>query len=139
MRTLLILKLVTVYVMGAFYIFVGVNHFINPDFFLDIMPDYLPWHAALVYISGIAEIICGVLLFIPRTRILGAWLTIALLIAVFPANVHTAMNPEQFDFAPPNGHYIRLPIQGLLILWAYWYTRPDTVRADSADDPADAA
>jgi len=131
MRPLLILKNVTAVIMGAFYIFAGVNHFLTPDFYIDIMPDYLPAHEALVYISGIAEIICGVLLFIPRTRILGAWLTIALLIAVFPANIHTAMNPEQFDFAPPLGHYIRLPFQALFILWAYWYTRPDSKLPDA--------
>lgn len=126
-----IIKRVTMYLMGAFYIFAGANHFLNPDFYISIMPHYLPWHAPLVYLSGVAEIICGVLLFVRRTRVLGAWLTIALLIAVFPANIHTAMNPEQFDFATPIGHYIRLPFQGVLILWAYWYTRSDKPMGDS--------
>ena len=139
MRTLLIAKRVTAYLMGAFYVFAGVSHFTNAEFFISIVPDYLPWPEALVYISGVAEIICGILLFIPQTRVLGAWLTIALLIAVFPANVHTALHPEEFDFAPPVGHYIRLPIQGLLILWAYWYTRPDRTVEESAGDPAGAA
>jgi len=119
-----IFKLVTCYLMATLYVLAGVLHFVNTDFYVNIMPPYLPWHVELVYLSGVAEIICGVLLYIPRTRVLGAWLTIALLIAVFPANIHTAMNPEQFDEIPRWGHYVRLPIQGLLALWAYWYTRP---------------
>lgn len=118
-----IVKRATCYLMGVFYIFAGAYHFYNPDFYINIVPDYLPWHAPLVYLSGVAEIVCGILVLIPRTRVLGAWLTIALLIAVFPANIHTAMNPEQYDFMPPIGHYIRLPFQGVFILWAYWYTR----------------
>jgi uncharacterized membrane protein len=125
-----IVKLVTCYLMGVFYVFAGVNHFVNPDFYIGIMPDYLPWHAELVYLSGIGEMVCGVLVLIPRTRVLGAWLTIALLIAVFPANIHTAMHPEQYDFAPPIGHYIRLPFQAVFILWAYWYTRWDKTAVD---------
>jgi len=133
------IKRVTMYLMGAFYIFAGLRHFTSPDFYTNIMPDYLPMHLALVYISGIAEIICGFLLFIPQTRILAAWLTIALLIAVFPANINTALNPEQFDFAPPMGHYLRLPFQAIFILWAFWYTRKDKPAEESAGTPADAA
>jgi uncharacterized membrane protein len=117
-------KTVTCYFMATLYILAGVNHFVNPDFYVSIMPPYLPWHLELVYLSGVAEIVCGVVLYIPRTRVLGAWLTIALLIAVFPANIHTAVNPELFDTIPRWSHYVRLPIQGLLVLWAYWYTRP---------------
>ncbi len=70
------------YVMATFYIIAGVFHFINPKFYLAIMPRYLPYHLELVYLSGVCEIICGLLLFFKRTQSLGAWLTIALLIAV---------------------------------------------------------
>jgi uncharacterized membrane protein len=133
------IKRVTMYLMGVFYIFAGLNHFINPEFYTNIMPGYMPWHLALVILSGIAEIIFGFLLFIPQTRTLAAWLIIALLIAVFPANINTALNPEQFNFAPPIGHYLRLPFQAVFILWAFWYTRPDTTAEESAANPADAA
>ena len=78
--------------MAAFYIVAGVNHFRAPEFYVAIMPPYLPWHLELVYLSGVAEIVCGVGLLIPRTRVLAAWATIALLIAVFPANIHVALN-----------------------------------------------
>src|SRR5262245_33200620 len=86
------LKRVLLYVMAAFYIFAGVNHFRVPECYRGIMPPYLPWHLELVLLSGIAEILCGIGLLIPRTRKLAAWATIALLIAVFPANIHVAVN-----------------------------------------------
>ena len=56
------IKLVTVYIMSFAYTYVGIRHFIDPDFFLAIMPDYLPFHLELVYLSGLAEIILGLLL-----------------------------------------------------------------------------
>jgi hypothetical protein len=70
------------YFMAIFYIIAGVFHFIKPDFYLPIMPRYLPYHLELVYLSGLCEIICGFMLVFKRTQSLGAWLTIALLIAV---------------------------------------------------------
>jgi uncharacterized membrane protein len=88
-----------------------------------IMPPYLPWHLALVYGSGIAEIVLGAMLLVPRWSRLAAWGLVALLVAVFPANVHMAMNPEAFPDVAPRLLYLRLPLQGVLILWAWWYTR----------------
>ena len=70
------------FLMAAFYIIAGVMHFLKPGFYLEIMPRYLPYHLELVYLSGVCEIVCGLLLFSTRTQTLGAWLTIALLIAV---------------------------------------------------------
>lgn len=110
---------------GVLYIGAGVNHFVNTDFYVTIMPPYLPWHLALVYLSGVAEVVLGVGLFIPRWSRLAAWGVIALLVAVFPANVHMALNPEIYPWASPVGLMIRLPIQALLVAWAYWHTRPD--------------
>ena len=125
-------KRILLYLMGAFYIFAGVNHFLRPEFYVQIMPPYLPWHLELVYLSGIAEIVCGVGLLIPRTRVLAAWATIALLIAVFPANIHVALN----DVVMPGQteglgiwNWVRLPFQFLFIAWAWWYTRDDAPAA----------
>ncbi len=100
----------------------GVMHFVNPEFYIRIMPPYLPWHRELVYLSGLLEIILGISLVIPRCSRWAAWGVIALLIAVFPANVQVFLHQELLP-APPWLHFFRLPLQGLLILWAYWHTR----------------
>ena len=76
------LRFILMYFMAILYIIAGVLHFIKPEFYLPIMPRYLPYHLELVYLSGLCEIICGLMLFFKRTQSLGAWLTIALLIAV---------------------------------------------------------
>jgi uncharacterized membrane protein len=119
-------KRILLYLMGAFYIFAGVNHFRSPDFYVQIMPPYLPWHLELVYLSGIAEILCGVGVLIPRTRVMAAWATIALLIAIFPANLHVALNNVPMAGAEQGAgiwNWVRLPFQAVFILWAWWYTR----------------
>lgn len=124
-------KTVSRWLMAALYVSAGVMHFVNPWFFVQIMPPYLPWHWELVYLSGAIEIALGMLLLVPTTKRLAAWGVIALLIAVFPANVHMAMANVQFDPPPamgqpsPLANWIRLPIQLVLILWAWWYTRPE--------------
>lgn len=110
------------YLLGLFFILAGLNHFINPDFYLNIMPAYLPWHLPLVYLSGLIEMVFGVLLLFPAFTVIAAWGLIALLFAVFPANVHMAMNPEFYNY-PEIALWLRLPLQGVLILWAFWYTR----------------
>lgn len=121
-----IIKVALKYLMALFYIGSGVNHFLNPDFYMKIMPPYLPWHLELVYLSGVIEIALGILLLIPRYTRLAAWGIILLLIAVFPANIYLAQNPEIMPDVSPTAHLIRLPIQGVFILWAWWYTRPDS-------------
>lgn len=108
---------------AAFFVLAGVGHFANPNFFLKIMPPYLPWHRELVYLSGGLEILLGLLLLIPRFQRHAAWGLIALLIAVFPANIYLYQNQHLLP-ASPTMHLLRLPFQGVLILWAYAYTRP---------------
>lgn len=76
------LRLFFLYLMATFYIVAGVYHFLKPEFYVSIMPHYLPYHLELVYISGVCEIICGLLVLFKSTRALGGWLTIALLIAI---------------------------------------------------------
>jgi|ERR1043165_6122309 uncharacterized membrane protein len=117
------IKKYLVYVMGAAYVVAGANHFIHPDFYLKMLVGYFPFPTALNAISGMAEILVGIGVMIPQTRRVSAWALIALLIAVFPANVNMAIHAENWPNFSPIGLYLRLPIQFLLIWWAWLYTR----------------
>ncbi len=119
------LKLITKIIFGVLFIAAGTNHFINPKFYESIMPPYLPWPYQLVILSGIAEIVLGIGLLIPQTSQYAAWGLILLLVAVFPANIHMATHQELYPSVPAIFHWIRLPLQAVLILWAYWYTNVD--------------
>jgi uncharacterized membrane protein len=117
------MKLFFLYLMATAYIAAGINHFINPNFYIKMIRDFLPFAPALVFISGIAEMMCGVGLFIPAMRVFAAWSTISLLVAIFPANIYMAMHAEKWHL-PLWGLLLRLPVQFVLIWWAYIYTRP---------------
>jgi uncharacterized membrane protein len=119
-----ILRMLLGWLMGLLYIVAGINHFWHPSFYLNIMPPYLPWHEALMYLSGVIEIFLGLLIFIPRYRTLAAWAIIAMLIAFMPVHIHMLMNPQLYPDIPEYVLWLRLPLQGVLIAWAYWYTRP---------------
>lgn len=109
-------------VTGIVFMFAGLNHFWQPRVYQAIMPPYLPWHSGLVALSGYAEIGLGMLLLIPRfRRIAGAGL-IALLVAVFPANVYMALNPQRFSSIPTWLLWYRLPLQVVLIALVAWCT-----------------
>jgi len=112
------------YVAAFFYVGAGAMHFLRPAPYLKIMPAYVPWHVAMVYISGAAEIAGGLGLFIPMLRRAAAWGLVALLIAVFPANVNMAMHDIQVTQTPVSAALLwaRLPLQGLLIWWLLWCT-----------------
>ncbi len=127
-----ILKLTLKVILALFFVLSGLNHFINAGFYLKIMPPYLPWHLPLVYLSGVFEIAFGALLLIPKYGRAAAWGLIALLIAVFPANIHMAMHPELYTEFGAAALWGRLPLQALLIAWAYWYTRTDIQREHQA-------
>ena len=116
-------KPVSKYLLAILMIAAGTMHFVNSEFFLKIVPPYLPLHKELVLLSGASEILLGVLLLVPRYSRLAAWGIIALLIAVFPANVYLYQNQDILP-ASPIIHLLRLPLQGLFILWAFWHTRP---------------
>ena len=111
--------------MSVFYIVAGAAHFLKPDTYLKIMPSYIPFPLAMVFLSGLAEIFLGLLLLFRKSQQLAAWGLIGLLIAVFPANLHMALHPELFADIPRWGLYVRLPLQGIFILWAYWYSGPE--------------
>lgn len=113
------------WLFGSFFILAGINHFVQTDFYVRIMPPYLRWHLELVYLSGLLEMLLGAMLLIPKFTVLAAWGLIALLIAVFPANIHMALNSDQSPSMPPLALWLRLPLQGVLIAWAYWLTRSE--------------
>lgn len=105
---------------GPMFVFAGVMHFVIPDVYESIVPDYLPAQRALVYASGVAEIAGGVGSMMPSTRRRARALNIATLLAVFPANVHMALHPERYKQVPGGkpALYGRLPIQVLFLVWA---------------------
>jgi uncharacterized membrane protein len=121
-----ILKLTTIYLMAYFYIKIGLDHFINPAYYMNIMPPYLPFHIELVYISGAFEVIFGSMLLFSNTRFYAAWGLIFLLIAVYPANIYLAFNkePQQaIEISHFLASWIRLPLQFVFIGLAYWHSK----------------
>lgn len=103
-------------VIGFAFIGVGSLHFLKPEFFFRIMPPWIPWHAAAVYASGVFEILGGIGVLLPQTRSIAGLGILALLLAVFPANIHMALNASDYaDISPAIGLWLRLPMQPLLI------------------------
>ena len=111
------------YLMSFLYALAGLNHFINPKFYLKIIPSWIPLHNAVNYGSGSAEIILSVLLIPLATRITAAWLIIVLLILIFPANIKMCMDFYSRGHAYFWVTFLRLPLQLVLIWWAWVYTR----------------
>lgn len=136
------MKTALLWLMSAFYVFAGLMHFVNPGFYLQMMPPYLPAHGALVFLSGVAEVVLGVAVLVPSLRRLAGWGIVALLIAVFPANLHMALHqlpihggPAFMETPDPVALWLRLPLQLVLIAWALWVTR-DRAPAGAALSPA---
>jgi uncharacterized membrane protein len=117
-------KLAGKWVFAAVFVVAGIAHFASTGFFLKVMPPYIPFHREVVLISGAIEIILGVLLLVPRSSRFAAWGLVALLVAVFPANIQAYQHRDVFPSFPHSDliHLLRLPFQGVLIAWAYSYT-----------------
>jgi uncharacterized membrane protein len=114
-------------VLAAFlYVVAGVLHFVKPEAYVKIVPPYIPWHLLMVRISGVAEILGGLGLLASQTRRAAAWGLVALLIAVFPANLYMATDPIGAGALsiPPALRWGRLPVQILLVLWLLWCSKP---------------
>jgi uncharacterized membrane protein len=108
-------------ILGALFVVAGSAHFLRTPFYLRMMPPWIPAHLLLVQISGVCEILGGIGMLVPATRRCAAIGLIALLIAVFPANVHMAVHPELYtDIGPPIAFDIRLPLQFVLIYLVWW-------------------
>lgn len=109
------------YLMAILYIIAGLNHFRVPKLYLKIIPESLPFKTFLNYSSGFLEVLFAVLLVFPETQKLGAWGIIALLIAVFPANMYMFTNNKASLGLPKAVRFVRLPLQLVLLYWAYQY------------------
>ena len=120
-----IIKSFLIIISSIFYVIVGIKHFIEPEYFLSIVPPYLPYHLELVYISGLFEILFGLLILFPKYRYYGAIGLILLLVAVFPANIYLAQSKEAQEAIGATQEIAtwRLPIQGVLIWVAYYIRR----------------
>jgi uncharacterized membrane protein len=122
---------------GPVLVLAGLNHFLNPRFYLRIMPPWLPAHEAMNVASGAAEILGGAMLVCPEPRVrrAGGWFSIATLLAVFPANVHMALHPEDFPEVPGGRRTLlaRLPLQAVFIAWVVAAMRPPAGRGPAGD------
>ncbi len=121
--------------MALFYVYAGVLHFQVPEAYRPMMPPYLPAHLALVYLSGLFEIALGIGVLIPPLRALCAWGLVALLLAVLPANIHIALHDIPVFGAEQGAgalNWVRVALQAVLIVWAWWYTGPRQPSLDSA-------
>ena len=116
-------KQITIYLMSLFYIFGGIKHFTNVGLYMEIMPPYIPYHKELVYLSGAFEILLGLMLLFEKTRFLGGWGLILLLIAVFPANIYLAQTNGAAMNISPALAWGRLPFQAVFIALAYWHSK----------------
>ncbi|MFT3696695.1 MAG: DoxX family protein [Kofleriaceae bacterium] len=119
------MKTILQWVLTVFMVAAGLNHFLSPAPYVGMMPSALPHPELLVQVSGVAEILGGLGLILPATRKLTAWCLIALFVAIFPANLNMAINhlPLGTHSVPTWALWARLPLQLVLIAWAYWFTR----------------
>lgn len=115
--------LVLLITLSLLFINIGIDHFVNPDFYRNIMPAYLPMHTEAIYISGFFEILGGVAILFPKLRSMAGWGLVLLLIVVFPVNIHMAVNPNLFPDIPLSFLYIRLVLQFIIIYWTYSATQ----------------
>lgn len=115
---------------ALFFLVAGGNHFRSPEIYLGMMPPWLPWPEALNYFSGAAEMLGGLgLLWAPVRRFAG-WGLIVLLVAVFPANVHVALQGQMPGLeVSPLMLWLRLPFQALFITWVWWVALRSETRA----------
>ena len=124
------------------FVAVGVSHFTSPQVFVGIMPSYLPWHLELVYLSGLFEILGGLGLALPFSRRFAAFGLLALLVAVFPANIHMLVNEVYLEGMPrePWLLWLRLPFQLLFAFAVSWagglWPRPHPQATRKAQEPS---
>ena len=118
-------KLITVLVMSLMYIFVGIKHFTNPQYFVNITPPQIHHKLFAVYFTGVLEVLGGLLILSKKTRKTGAYILILLLIIVFPANIYLYLSeiPQELLGISKTQALTRMPFQAPLILLAYWHSK----------------
>ena len=124
-------KVVWSWIIAAFFIAAGSNHFINPSPYLAMMPSYIPWHSSLVWISGVAEICGGIGILLRPVKLVAGWGLVALLVAVFPANLNVAMNGWPGVELPTWSLWARLPFQIIMIWAVYRVVLSDSAKIES--------
>ena len=118
-------KRLALFLLALFFTAMGITHFTHPEAFVATVPPFLPAPLALVYISGVAEIAGGLGVLPIVTRKWAGWGLIALLVAVYPANIYMALNADAFPEMSATALFVRLPFQFLFFGWAWWATQPD--------------
>lgn len=121
-----ILKKISLIILVIGYTAAGINHFVHPDGYINIIPGYLPYPQALNFIAGICEILFAALLIFPATRKWGAWMIILMLAAFLPVHLSMLLQaPMQLGklYVTPALAWIRLLLQPVLMLWAWWHTK----------------
>ena len=120
------LKQILLWLAAIFFVVAGANHFRQTELYLGMMPPGLPWPEALNYISGVAEILGGLGLLWSATRRIAGWGLLALLLAIFPANIHVAMQCDMPGMdVSPTALWLRLPFQAVFIAWVWWIALAD--------------
>jgi uncharacterized membrane protein len=122
------LKLISLLILIVGYTAAGINHFIHPEGYLRIIPNYLPYHHALNILAGVCELAFGLMLIFKDTRKWGAWLLVLLLAAFLPVHITMLLDaPMQLGSlkVTPLIAWIRLLLQPVLMLWAWWHTHTD--------------
>lgn len=122
---MLVIKNITIYVMSLLYIIVGIKHFVDVEYFVSIVPNYISWKKEAVFVSGFLEILLGILLLFHKTRKLASWGIILLLIVVFPANIYLYVSeiPRDILNISKRDALIRMPFQIPLIIISYWHSK----------------
>lgn len=115
-------KVLSLLCLSLFFCFIGFDHFLNPNFYLNIMPQEWPLKLEAVYISGLFEIIGGMSILYFKLRKIAGWGLIALLIAVYPANIHMAVNYHLFPDISIGMLYFRLVLQFVFLYWVFSVT-----------------
>ena len=112
-------RIISLLCLSIFFCLIGFDHFINPNFYFNIMPQEWPYKLEAVYISGFFEIIGGISILNFKLRKLAGWGLIALLIAVYPANIHMAVNYQLFPHISLVMLYFRLALQFVFVYWVF--------------------
>ena len=118
-------KLITILVMSFLYVFIGVKHFTNPQYFINITPPQIEYKSFAVYFTGALEVLGGLLILSKKTRKTGSYILIFLLVVVFPANIYLYLSeiPQQLLGISKTQALTRMPFQAPLILLAYWHSK----------------
>jgi len=112
--------------LALLFILAGINHFRIPDFYLNLMPDYIPYHTFMVYLSGVTEIVAGTMLLIPRFSKWGAWFIVAHLVVFLTVHFWMIQHAEdRYADIPLAMLWFPIVLQAIFITWALWYVSDD--------------